>query len=116
MRLYFRLLRHGHLGSIRLRAVGKKDGVIIFRYSWQGGAIVPCGKIGIRKDRIMEDESRFWLSLLLGLALCVTIISCWAFQFNIQRTKMFIDAGYTRECVIGYDWPQWVLPEKESDK
>ena len=63
----------------------------------------------------MDSESKFWLSLWLGLAVCATITACWAFEFNKARTKMFIDAGYTRECVIGYDWPQWVLPSEKGE-
>jgi hypothetical protein len=54
------------------------------------------------------NDNKFWLILWVTLAVCATVFGCWILEFSNERTEMFINAGYTRECLPGYDWPQWV--------
>ena len=61
----------------------------------------------------MDKEQKFWLCLWLGFAICAVVASLGIFKFSNDRMQAFIDAGYTRKTMIGYEYPQWVLPEKE---
>jgi hypothetical protein len=75
--------------------------------------MIKTDKVENRKAYSMDDEQKFWLGVIAIVVFCVSVILIWTMEFSNKRTKMFIDAGYTRKCVEGYSSPQWIRPEKQ---
>ena len=54
------------------------------------------------------DAGKFWLSLWLGLALCVVAIVGVANHYAVEETKTYIENGYTKQQIKGARGSHWV--------
>lgn len=59
----------------------------------------------------MDSDEKLWLGFWFVLCLAITTLIISSFVFTYKRQVKFIDAGYTRTTLLGYDYPQWVKEE-----